>query len=194
MPLLNALIATLLLHIGVLLTSIESLRFQQITYSADSYTKTNVIIQNQTKNTKHLSKNHTKLKVIESKKSEELKKSKINELSFEEPKRKANEKLRSGQQDIRAFYVSKIRAMVEDKKKYPTLAKKLKQQGKVKIILTLNSEGELKEFSYLEKSSYQLLNNAVEKAVYDVDQYPSIPKELASPSAKIILNFDFILI
>ncbi len=76
-------------------------------------------------------------------------------------------------------YVSSLIRRTQSFAKYPRVALKRKQEGTVRVTVTLSPAGKVLDIEYEEKSRYNALNDAAYEAIMDADPFPSMPPELA---------------
>ena len=84
------------------------------------------------------------------------------------PKRKA----------IKNSYLAKVRRTIEQRKKYPKAAKRLRQEGVVKVHFTIGKNGAIRDVRLAGKCSYSKLNKAAIKILKRIGAFAPIPKEL----------------
>lgn len=82
-------------------------------------------------------------------------------------------------------YISDIQSRILNSAYYPPDARELGWEGTVKLSLVLVSDGELKESSILESSSYKILDEAALDAVTRLAPYPSFPSGVELEELKI---------
>ncbi len=88
-------------------------------------------------------------------------------------------------QDIQESYLSKLRAVIERHKRYPRSAKRLRQEGIVRVEFEIRKDGRIFHSRILEGSRYKKLNRATLKILEDIGAFAPIPKELGKNSWKI---------
>ncbi len=75
-----------------------------------------------------------------------------------------------------------MRARIEDRKRYPLVARKREVEGQVLVQFTINLDGSLKGLKILKKSPHGILNRAALSAVEDAAPFPKPPaKEFTRP-------------
>lgn len=84
------------------------------------------------------------------------------------PKRKA----------IKNAYLAKVRRTIEQRKKYPRAAKRLRQEGVVKVHFTIRKNGSIGDIRIAGKCPYSKLNKAAMKILQKIASFTPIPKEL----------------
>ena len=88
------------------------------------------------------------------------------------PRSSANKKA------IKNAYLSKVRRTIEQHKKYPKAAKRMKQQGVVYVKFTIKKNGSIKHIVLAKSSSYAKLNKAAVKILKNIRAFAAIPREL----------------
>lgn len=97
------------------------------------------------------------------------------------------------QNKLLELYQSMVVRGVLSKVKYPSVAVKRNLQGTAMLELTVNRKGEIVSVVFLEKTRYKRLNQAAEKAVADVGQFPAVPEALEGDEVSVKLPVKFIL-
>ncbi|MNJ96802.1 transport protein TonB [compost metagenome] len=77
--------------------------------------------------------------------------------------------------------------------RYPTMAKKLKQTGTVKVKFTLAKDGSLIASEVIEKAPYETLNRAALEALKSIHGRKPFPPEIHRVSWEIITPIEYIL-
>lgn len=88
-------------------------------------------------------------------------------------------------------YLMLVRNLIEKNKYYPASAKRLKIEGDVVLKFTILRNGEAKDIVFIEKSSFDPLNDAAIAAVLDVRIFPAIPQEITDESLTILQKISF---
>ena len=99
-----------------------------------------------------------------------------------------------GENSALAQYLSNVRQIINERKYYPTQAKRLQQQGIVKIKLELNNLGEILSMNLVEKSRHSLLNQAVIETIQQIKHFGIFPKEMAQNKLEVTVPIAFELI
>lgn len=81
-------------------------------------------------------------------------------------------------QSVRSAYLNGLRQLLEQSKKYPSLARRLKQQGKVKIRFTILADGRIADARLAEGCPFDALNKGALETVTALSHYKPIPGEL----------------
>lgn len=82
-----------------------------------------------------------------------------------------------GVNTAKAKYFTDIVKLIENNKKYPTMAKRLGQYGMVLVKLTLDKNGKIVELEVKDGVRFSSLREASLKAIESVGTFPSIPTE-----------------
>lgn len=88
---------------------------------------------------------------------------------------------------FREDYFSMVWKMIERKKRYPSVAKQLHQEGVVHLSFTIGKDGQIRNIGLAKKSPYQRLNNAALRILREIGSFPPIPKALKRDSLSIIV-------
>lgn len=99
-----------------------------------------------------------------------------------------------GQNDLLAMYMSNVRRMINEKKVYPSSAKRLKQQGRIKLELIIDKNGDIISKKYLKKSNSIFLDDAVEKIFKSIKSFGKIPTGIKKLPLKIIVPIVYELV
>jgi protein TonB len=98
-----------------------------------------------------------------------------------------------GVNSIRAKYGSMIAKLINDRKRYPRIAKTFHQEGQVLLKLKLDKMGKILELSILEKSIYESLTKASLETIQSVQQFPPIPDELGVDEISLSIPMNYTL-
>jgi TonB family protein len=80
--------------------------------------------------------------------------------------------------DLKALYKAELRAKIDQNKNYPSLSRRLGQQGEVVVTFTLLADGTIKNINIDSASRFEALNKSAIEAVKNVKRFRPIPKEL----------------
>ncbi|MCB0392163.1 MAG: TonB family protein [Bdellovibrionales bacterium] len=94
---------------------------------------------------------------------------------------------------IKAVYIAKLRDQIEARKKYPRIAKKLKQSGKVVIMLEILKNGRILKKQIVEESPFQRLNKAAYQLVAQLESVEPLPEELHLDSWQVFIPVAYVL-
>ncbi len=76
-------------------------------------------------------------------------------------------------------YLSSIRAMIEEQKRYPLISRRMRQEGSVEVRFKLGNDGRIKGHpAVVGPSRYPALDRAAIESVSAAAPFPPIPKEL----------------
>lgn len=95
---------------------------------------------------------------------------------------------------IKNEYIALLKRHIEKYKFYPKSAKRLKQEGKVKISFILSENGEIKSPRIVQGCSYKRLNKAAIKLFDRVSRFKPIPKELNKSSWNLDIPIEYSII
>ena len=96
-----------------------------------------------------------------------------------------------GSNDPMAKYVGVIHKLVSNKKRYPVIAQRLRQQGVVVLKVKLSKTGQLLNVEVVEPSKYKSLTDASVDAVKNIPQFPAIPNEIKMDEISFNIPFDY---
>ena len=96
-------------------------------------------------------------------------------------------------QSLKSIYIAKLRDQIETHKTYPRIAKKLRQSGKVVIMLEILKNGKILRKKIVEKCPYQRLNKAAFQLVAQLKHVDPLPKELHLDSWQVFIPIAYVL-
>lgn len=125
------------------------------------------------------------------KKAHKLPQNKIRHKAISQKKIENIEQRSQGQQTLLASYLSEIRKTIERHKRYPTLAKRLRHQGKVIVQFILKKDGSYESVKIVKHSLHKLLNREALESINRIKTFKSFPNEFkqAQFELKIPINF-----
>lgn len=152
---------------------------------------------NEAKNIKQISKNipikkeSSKLlsheEFVEKKETE-----KVSEMKTEENKNTQEQNLKEN--TYIKNYISELREEINKNKSYPSISKRLKEQGKVIISFRVLKDGLFVNMNILKSSNYQRLDNAALDALSITKQFREFDKEINKEYLDFELPLEFITI
>ena len=80
------------------------------------------------------------------------------------------------------LYISKLTRWTGGFVEYPRRAQRTGQEGTVRLTITINRDGEVKDVSYEDQTEYKLLNQAAYKAVKKASPFPAMPPTISGDS------------
>ena len=81
---------------------------------------------------------------------------------------------------------------IKEAKKYPLYAKRMDQEGVVRVKFTLRRDGTLKEgVRIIKKCRYKVLNDEAIKTIVRANPYSSFPSELKKDEMAFTIDLDF---
>lgn len=90
-------------------------------------------------------------------------------------------------------YYALVSAHLNRKKRYPTEAKKARQQGVVTVRFTVHSDGSVSGGSIKSSSGHALLDQATLDLLQRVAPLPRFPKSMTKDSVTLALPIDYSL-
>ncbi|UOF01291.1 energy transducer TonB [Bdellovibrio reynosensis] len=90
-------------------------------------------------------------------------------------------------------YLYELKKLLERRKRYPMMAKRMGQSGKVTMRFTLNADGSLSASEIIEKSPFDTLNQAAVELVKGIDGMKPFPKEIQRGSWSITVPIEYVL-
>nr|BFD65974.1 hypothetical protein HAGR004_09960 [Bdellovibrio sp. HAGR004] len=90
-------------------------------------------------------------------------------------------------------YLYEIKKLLERRKRYPVLARKMGQTGKVTMRFTLAQDGSLLASEVLEKAPYDTLNQAALDLVKGIHGMKPFPQEIQKTSWVITVPIEYVL-
>lgn len=89
------------------------------------------------------------------------------------------------------IYTAELKKFIESKKKYPTIAKKMGQSGRVIIQFELNSDGRVISKKLVTMSDYQTLNDSTLHLIDSMGQFKKFPDQIKKTSWQFVLPVDY---
>lgn len=90
-------------------------------------------------------------------------------------------------------YLYEVRKLLERRKRYPMMAKKMGHTGKVLMRFTLAQDGSLQTTEIVEKTPYESLNKAAHELVQGIDKMKPFPEEIQKTSWVITVPIEYSL-
>lgn len=90
-------------------------------------------------------------------------------------------------------YLYEIRKLLERRQRYPMMAKKMGQTGKVTVRFTLAQDGSLQDSEIIERTPYDSLNKAAQELVQGLDKLKPFPQEIQRTSWVITVPIEYSL-
>lgn len=88
-------------------------------------------------------------------------------------------------------YRLELQAMLEKKKQYPLLAKRLRQQGKVLVKFTLQRDGRVVAAELISTSEYETLNKAARELITQISGLKPFPDEVKKQQWVFVLPVEY---
>ncbi|NUN04978.1 MAG: energy transducer TonB [Bdellovibrio sp.] len=90
-------------------------------------------------------------------------------------------------------YLYEVRKLLERRKRYPMMAKKMGQVGRVLVRFTLAQDGSLQASEIIEKAEHEALNKAAHELVQGIDKMKPFPEEIPKTSWVITVPIEYSL-
>ncbi|MBX3018794.1 MAG: energy transducer TonB [Bdellovibrionaceae bacterium] len=88
-------------------------------------------------------------------------------------------------------YRIELQAMLEKKKQYPLLAKRLRQQGKVLVKFTLRRDGSVAAAELVSTSEFETLNKAARELISQISGLKPFPDEVKKQQWVFVLPVEY---
>lgn len=89
------------------------------------------------------------------------------------------------------IYIAELRSFLEKKKKYPALAKKMGQSGKVKIKFEINRDGKITNSQIAEASHFESLNKSAKTLIDEIQMFKPFPAEVKRLTWQFIIPIEY---
>lgn len=104
------------------------------------------------------------------------------------------EGVRNGQEvSAEDRYLFELRKLLERKKRYPMMARKMGHEGRVLVSFTLAPDGSVTKSEVIEKAEFESLNEAAHDLVKSIHGAKPFPEEIHKTTWNITLPIDFSL-
>ncbi len=175
----RCLIGSMIVHLALFYTGAVKNTQNRINFSKNVSHRTNVkLVINQKPVKKVVKKRIVKTKKVASKKKQVLHKktSPIKEIKAERAFKANN--IITGQNSKLAAYLKEVRQVIIDNKKYPRIAKKLRQQGEVQVLVELSWPNVLSKVELVKKSEHDILYKSALDSITELEDIPQMPNVL----------------
>ncbi len=88
-------------------------------------------------------------------------------------------------------FVLEVARLLNARKSYPEAARRLRQQGRVKIRFEIDRQGRILSYEIIEKSPYEILNDAAGKFIRDINGLIPIPTRSARLTWSFIVPIEY---
>jgi protein TonB len=99
-----------------------------------------------------------------------------------------------GTNSLKALYLSNLRKLINKNKVYPKTAKRLKHQGRLKIELIIDKNGNIISKKFLNKSPSIFLNESASNIFKTLTNFGKLPASIAHKPLKVIVPIVYELI
>lgn len=90
-------------------------------------------------------------------------------------------------------YLYELKKLLERRKTYPAMAKRMGQTGRVLMSFTLAKDGSVISSEVLEKASYESLNRAADDLIKSIDGVKPFPQEITKTTWRITVPIEYVL-
>jgi len=88
--------------------------------------------------------------------------------------------------EAKESYITKVLRQIHRRKYYPSIARRMRLEGDVKVKFTLDKTGQVVGTAFLmEGCKYEILNKAGQSTVLRAGPYPAFPKDVAEKKSKM---------
>ncbi|EQC47989.1 TonB-dependent receptor [Bacteriovorax sp. Seq25_V] len=137
------------------------------------------------------SKSRLNQKIVEKKLKRTIKTPSVKAVEPQLSVAKRENRKSQGTSDSVARYTSVIREMITKNKKYPRVAKRLKQQGVVKVYFEVSFPNKISNLKIVETAKYDLLNKSALETIESLEDLPQVPDEHAEAPIQLIVPLNF---
>lgn len=92
---------------------------------------------------------------------------------------------------LEELYIAELTALIHRRKSYPLMAKKLNQQGRVKVFFTIGKNGQVIEARVVESSPYQHLNRSAAKLIEEINELKPLPAEINKSTLSFVVPINY---
>jgi len=96
-------------------------------------------------------------------------------------------------ESIEAHYRTLLRAAIERKKKYPSRARRMHQEGSVLVSFLVYRDGHITDINILKSSSRKILDKEAMRAIKAIGQFQPIPKQIRHNQWQFEIMLEFAL-
>lgn len=96
-------------------------------------------------------------------------------------------------QALRDDYLRRFHARIEREKQYPPQARRMRREGRVELLIGIDSAGALIQLDVLRSSGHLALDQAALEAVRQAAPFPPPPPEAFDPQPRFALGLEFSL-
>ncbi len=87
-------------------------------------------------------------------------------------------KVNQGQKTLLALYLDQLRKLVLSYQFYPFVARKLKQEGEVRLGIIVKNDGEILSVKLNKTSRFKTLDDAAIEVIKRINKFPQFPRKL----------------
>lgn len=93
----------------------------------------------------------------------------------------------------RDLYISKLTRTLNSRKRYPELARKMRQQGRLKVRFVLERDGRILNAQLVETSSFAQLNDAAKTLLSEIKQFDPFPSEVSDKEWAVTVPIEYVM-
>jgi protein TonB len=98
-----------------------------------------------------------------------------------------NEMSDTGDKSFFALYITHVRELVAKNKSYPFIARKLRQEGTVKLKIIILKTGVITRYELIQSSKFESLNKSTLNLVKRIGKFKPFPKKLMSERIEVTI-------
>lgn len=89
------------------------------------------------------------------------------------------------------FYINRLLLHSQQLMVYPELSRRMRHEGSIVVSVTIDREGKLLEYRFLESCKYRLLNDAVAEGIRNAEPYPKMPEKVEGDTYTFTVPVEF---
>lgn len=93
----------------------------------------------------------------------------------------------------RDLYISKLTRTLNAKKRYPEMARKMRQQGRLKVRFVLERDGRIVNAQLVETSNFNQLNEAAQSLLGEIKRFDPFPTEVADKEWAVTVPIEYVM-
>ncbi|QDK36801.1 energy transducer TonB [Bdellovibrio sp. NC01] len=97
------------------------------------------------------------------------------------------------QATARERYLFELHVLIEGRKIYPALSKRLRESGKVTVQFTVNKDGAIQDVMVKNPSHFERLNSAASELINGIKRYKPLPAGFEGDQAKLEIPIEYSL-
>lgn len=93
----------------------------------------------------------------------------------------------------RDLYISKLTRTLNQKKRYPEIARKMRQQGRLKVRFVLERDGRILNAELVETTSFSHLNDAAKTLLSEIKKFDPFPSEVSDKEWAVTVPIEYVM-